>query len=77
MIGSGKEVNYEHVNNNINYIKKIFKKDYNIDIKVLYGGSVDENNIEKIYSKTNIDGVLVGKSALDYEKIMKIIKMSN
>lgn len=77
MIGSGKKVNYEQVNNNVNYIKSIFKKDYNIDVKVLYGGSVDENNIEKIYNKTNIDGVLVGKSALDYEKIMKIIKMSN
>ena len=42
--------------------------------KVLYGGSVNDNNIEKL-NKLNIDGFLIGTAALDKEKISKIIEV--
>ena len=44
----------------------------NHDVKVLYGGSVNEKNIDSINSIENVSGVLVGGASLDIDKINKI-----
>lgn len=44
------------------------------NIKILYGGSVRENNIEEILSIRNVDGVLVGGASLDSDSFVKIIE---
>ena len=41
--------------------------------KIVYGGSVDSNNIEKIINLNNVDGVLVGSASLDCEKFCDIV----
>ena len=44
----------------------------NIDLKVLYGGSVTSKNVRSFIYQENISGVLVGKASLDAEEFIKI-----
>ncbi len=52
-------------------IKKYFKKKYDYDIEVYYGGSVNEESIKDIIEVS--DGVLIGKISSDILKIKDII----
>ena len=54
-------------------IRDKVKEILDIDVPVLYGGSVNEQNSNEILLKENIDGVLVGGASLDPEKFAKII----
>ena len=53
----------------INFIKKKVR-----NIKVLYGGSVNSNNINKLKLIKNIDGFLIGGASQDPKKFIDIIK---
>jgi triosephosphate isomerase (EC 5.3.1.1) len=44
--------------------------------RILYGGSVNENNAKDLISQKNVDGFLVGTASLDPEKFYKIITHS-
>lgn len=46
------------------------------EIKVIYGGSVDENNIKEILNIKNVDGILVGRASADKEKWIKLLNNS-
>ena len=50
----------------------IFRK-YNCNIKVLYGGSVDELNIEKLNKIKDLDGYLIGKNSSSSANIIQIM----
>lgn len=43
------------------------------NVSLVYGGSVNLNNIEQILNLQEIDGVLVGKSSLDYQVLVKML----
>lgn len=43
------------------------------NFRVIYGGSVDENNIEKIFVTPGVDGVLVGGASIKLNSWRKII----
>ncbi|WP_341757034.1 MULTISPECIES: triose-phosphate isomerase [unclassified Candidatus Tisiphia] len=43
------------------------------NISLVYGGSVNLDNIGKILSLQNIDGVMVGKSSLDYQTLVQML----
>ncbi len=74
-IGTGKIPTPESLERNINYIKKLLKKSYNIkNPKVLYGGSVDSKNIVRLNKISNIDGFLVGSASQNSNKFIDIIK---
>jgi len=45
-------------------------------IRVLYGGSVNKDNISDLIAQPNIDGVLVGGASLDSGSFKEIIKSS-
>ena len=67
--------NYE-IEKTIQYIKDLVSKQFGYnDIKVLYGGSVDDKNITTISKINNLDGVLVGKSSIDADKFLNIIEV--
>ena len=53
----------------LNFIKKKVR-----NIKVLYGGSVNSNNINKLKLIKNIDGFLIGGASQDPKKFIDIIK---
>jgi triosephosphate isomerase (TIM) len=44
------------------------------DLKVIYGGSVDEKNVKEMLSLKNIDGVLVGRASTDTTKWQKLLE---
>jgi triosephosphate isomerase len=43
------------------------------NVSLVYGGSVNENNIQKILSLPNIDGVMLGKSSLDCQILVQML----
>ena len=52
-------------------------KDLAVKVPILYGGSVDEKNIEAYITRGGVDGALVGKASLLAETFGKIIKIAN
>ncbi|MBI2545944.1 triose-phosphate isomerase [Candidatus Woesearchaeota archaeon] len=60
-----------------NYIRKILKDVYDVmaaaQVRILYGGSVNEQNISEILKAENVDGVLVGAASLDARKFARIV----
>lgn len=71
-IGTG----FTPTNDEINEITNWLKQEYENNLgkpKILYGGSISSKNAEEI-SKTNVDGVLVGKSSLDITEVKEILK---
>ena len=60
-----------------NYIRKILKDIYDVrtaaGVRILYGGSVNDQNIDEILKAENVNGVLVGAASLDAKKFARII----
>ncbi|MBL7813879.1 MAG: triosephosphate isomerase [Saprospiraceae bacterium] len=74
-IGSGIPDNLYSIQENIESIKDIYRN-HNLNDKnifVIYGGSVDKNNIKEIISIS--DGVLIGKASINLEQFIQIIKI--
>jgi len=60
--------------NTIKEIKNYLKETYNLNLKVLYGGSVNKQNINILDSVNNIDGYLIGSASLKPYDLLEIIK---
>ncbi len=58
-------------------IKEYIKNNYEKEVLVLYGGSVDLGNIDELKKVQNIDGFLVGRASTDYEQINAIYNIVN
>ncbi|KRL96295.1 triose-phosphate isomerase [Limosilactobacillus equigenerosi] len=43
-------------------------------IRILYGGSVNPDNIAELMSKRDIDGVLIGRASLDADNFVSMVK---
>ena len=76
-IGTGLIPTNNEIFETISYIKEYVKSQYNFDVKVLYGGSVNNNNILELESVNNIDGYLVGGCSLDTNKFLDLINKIN
>ena len=63
-IGTGQTATLSDIIRVHEYIKEFVKKNYNVDIPVVYGGSVKPNNSIKILGLDCVDGVLVGGASL-------------
>lgn len=72
-IGTGIIPTYQDIKATAIAIKEIVNIIKNVDIPVLYGGSVNETNIDNINSIEEISGVLVGTASLKPERL-KIVK---
>lgn len=70
-IGNDLELDYKYINEIISYIKELTNKE------VIYGGSVNEKNIDNFINNPQIEGFLISNSGLDLDKLSQIInKMS-
>lgn len=76
-IGSGMVPNNYEIFDTINYIKSFIKKRYNMNIKVVYGGSINDTNINNLNKIDNIDGFMIGMSCTNPYKFLKIISIIN
>ena len=70
-IGSGIIPKLEDLFKSIEFIKSKFK---NKSQKVLYGGSVNPQNITKLKEINNIDGFLIGGASQNAKKFIDIVK---
>jgi triosephosphate isomerase len=58
-----------------NLINTLFGEKISAGIPILYGGSVKPDNISGLYTRENIDGVLVGGASLEEDTFLKIINV--
>lgn len=74
-IGTSNIPSIKELIDTIKYIKKIvfdyYKKS---DIKVIYGGSINENNIDKYKDIKELDGFLIGGASINPNQFIEIIK---
>lgn len=68
-VGSGNPDTPENANEMASLVKKELG-----DVFVLYGGSVNSENVNSFTTMEYIDGVLVGKSSLNSSEFLKIIQ---
>ena len=74
-IGTGKIPTKKELDKTVRHIKKVLKNIFkNKNLKVLYGGSVDGNNIKMFKEIKEIDGFLIGGASKSSKKFIDIIK---
>lgn len=80
-IGTGRSCPEREIERASLFIKKILTKLYGISIlkkiKILYGGSVNEKNAEKILKEGRVEGLLIGSASLKREIFLKILERVN
>lgn len=54
--------------------EELFDKKVAADLRVLYGGSLNEGNVEALLSKPNIDGGLIGGASLKASSFVNLVK---
>ena len=72
-IGSGNSCDIEQVTEISNKVKSI----YGENMPFVYGGSVNESNVEQFFINDGIDGVLVGSASINVESFEKILSLIN
>lgn len=70
-IGTGKVMEEKEIKEVALFIKKIRK-----EAKILYGGSVNEENIKNLSNIKEVDGFLVGGASIHPEVFLKIIEVA-
>lgn len=76
-IGSGKTPEIDDIKETVDFIKDTIKEKYDTRLNVLYGGSVNEENIGELKDIKNLDGFLVGGASLDTYRLKNmLIKMT-
>jgi triosephosphate isomerase len=80
-IGSGKSASPEETNVLIRNVIRptvsgLFGSSTAENMRVLYGGSVNEKNIQSFISESEIDGSLIGGASLKHELFAQIIKLA-
>jgi triosephosphate isomerase (TIM) len=77
-IGTGKTATPEQAQEVHVFIRLLvetaYDKDVASDIPIIYGGSVNPQNIDEIMAKGNINGVLVGGASLDVDSFLRIVR---
>lgn len=72
-IGTNKSISNKNISYIVDYIKEKINKKYNFIPTVLYGGSVNENNIKDIL--LYCDGVMIGDFCLKRDKFIETINL--
>lgn len=57
------------------FIKEFTVKKFNIKVKVIYGGSVNQDSLIDFDKEKSIDGFLVGRASLDFNQFKKIVNL--
>lgn len=76
-IGTGETATPDQAQDMHAFVRKILANAYAQSladsVSILYGGSVKSSNAEEIFSKTDVDGGLIGGAALDAEHFTAIV----
>ncbi|MDN6900487.1 triose-phosphate isomerase [Oenococcus sicerae] len=78
-IGTGMSASTKGAEDVAAQIRKTIKKLYGINVadatRILYGGSVNRDNLKDLINQVDIDGVLVGKAALDFQTFWELVQI--
>ena len=72
-IGTNKMPNKIEIIKTVLYIKQLVKKLFKQEIKVIYGGSINENNITMLTEINELDGFLIGQASINPNRFIQII----
>ena len=75
-IGS-KNPNLKDIEKNITFIKEHINTKRNLNVKIIYGGGINTNNIKDILNIKGIDGLIISTDSLSFENFKKIYKETN
>jgi len=79
-IGTGKSATGEQANETIGLIRRkidsLYDEEVAQNVRLLYGGSVTDENIAEFIKQTEIDGALVGGASLKAEQFISIVKQT-
>ncbi|HEX2788218.1 MAG TPA: triose-phosphate isomerase [Ignavibacteria bacterium] len=77
-IGTGQNATPQQANEMHKHIRSVIAKLYNQNnadnIKILYGGSLNDKNCKELLSESDIDGGLIGGASLKADSFIEIIK---
>lgn len=76
-IGTGVVPTNSEIYETIKNIKDYIHNNYHVNLKVLYGGSVNINCIDDLTEVENIDGYLVGGCSIKKEEFKELIKRAS
>jgi len=76
-IGTGVSATVKEAEDTIKYIKQVLKEEFNVNLPVLYGGSVKTNNFEEFIKNKIIDGALIGGASLDPNNFIEFTKIAS
>lgn len=80
-IGTGKNMEPDLANYTIRHVRNkiacLFSNEIAKNIRIVYGGSVNINNVENLLQKPEIDGILVGKSSLKIDDFLFFTKIAS
>lgn len=78
-IGTGQNASPIQIEDTHFFIKEFIKKTYlnklNKDVRVIYGGSVNEKNAKSIIMKSSVDGALIGGASLNPDTFIEIANL--
>lgn len=72
-IGTGVTPERDDIVETIDFIKDLIMEKYESKIDCLYGGSVNDKNIEELASIKGLSGFLVGGASLDVDKVKSML----
>lgn len=72
LIGNNNSYNLNKIEEMINFIKHLIKDYYQINLPVVFGGSINKENIDDLLSLNILDGFIICRSILNPENIIKI-----
>ena len=76
-IGTGKTATPEQAQDAHLFIRRqiagLYGNDFAANIRILYGGSVKADNVDRIMAQPDVDGALVGGESLKADKFLRII----
>lgn len=76
-IGTGKTASPQQAQEVHAYIRQLLEEKYNAtvaqEISILYGGSVNTENANELFSQTDVDGGLVGGASLKVESFVQLL----
>lgn len=80
-VGVGQHANTDLAEEGCRQIRRMIADTYTYEIadkiRILYGGSVNPNNIKEIMAKADIDGVLIGRASLDVDNFLRMIHFNS
>ena len=72
-IGTGRVPQEKEIRDNIEFIKDIIEEKYDTRLDVLYGGSVNKDNIASINDIKCVDGFLVGNASTSIDSLENML----